>query len=194
MHDVNYHHLDQLTQEVESFGCNLSKLHSIKNLKRKVEWLSIRKLLQIPFDQAVDIVYNQQHKPFIKGAPLSLSISHSFERVGIYLKDSEPIGLDIQKVTDKIQRIKHKFLNNEEQDNLNIRETETLTIYWSLKEAAFKAYGINNIYLKDNIHILKYEAEGGIAVCKVQKDFYNEIFHLRFQLKDNYALAYVVNS
>lgn len=194
LHDVEYQNLEQLIKEVGSYGFEISHIQNIKNSKRKIEWLSIRKLLQTQFDHSIDIIYNDQNRPFIKNSNLSISITHSYERIGIYLKESDPIGIDLQKLTDKVKRIRHKFLNLEEQKELNLNDTNALTIYWSLKEAAFKAYGINNIFLKDNIHILKCDMSKGEAICKVQKDIYDKNLNLRFELKDNYALAYVVNS
>lgn len=194
IHEVNYKDLELLKQEVLSYGFNISNIEQIKNNNRKAEWLSVRKLLNTQFTSPIDIVYNDQNKPFIKNSDMSLSISHSHHRIGVYLKDSEPIGIDLQRVTKKIRRIKHKYLSAVEIKQLNHLNSDDLTIYWSLKEATFKAYGINDIFLKENIQIIELDSSSSEALCRVQKDAFNQIFKLKFELQDDYALAYVVNS
>ncbi len=194
LHDVQYDRTQELFAKVQEHACNLDRYKAITNEKRKVEWLSIRALLIDYFKRSVDITYNDQDRPFLVGSNHALSLSHSFEKVAIYFKEEEPVGIDIQKLTPKVDRIKNKFLSDEEIIMLNTEDIALLTLYWSIKEAAFKAYGINDIFLKDNIDILKFDLNSKTATCKVHHQFYNAIFHLEFDLVDNYSLAYIVNS
>jgi phosphopantetheinyl transferase len=191
---VDYTSFDKLILLLKSANINLDKLETISNLKRKTEWLTVRALLINHLKQNVDIIYDNENKPHLYNYPLAISISHSHERVAISLNNNDNNGIDIQLITDKIFRIKNKFLSTKELDNINNNDIKTLTAYWSLKEALFKVYGKNDIYLKDNIEILNYNPTNQSAIGLIKIKNYQKQLNLKVEFINNYTLAYIVNS
>jgi phosphopantetheinyl transferase (holo-ACP synthase) len=97
-------------------------------------------------------------------------------------------------ISDKIIRIKQKFLNAKEQ-SITSNDAEQLTIYWSCKEALFKVYGRKDAYLKENMSVTKVQfngtkgsAEGHIHINQHQSNHQIGLLKL-----GDYMMAYVVN-
>ena len=90
-----------------------------------------------------DITFNEHGKPLCDFC--FFSISHCDERVVCAFSD-EPIGVDIQKITDIESRKKYKFFNekenfyvNQDSDLLSMRYIEIFT----RKEATIKMLGLS---------------------------------------------------
>jgi phosphopantetheinyl transferase (holo-ACP synthase) len=109
---------------------------------------------------------------------------------------------EIEKQTIKIEKIKHKFLSEEELnsiDNWQLALGETnqpinlLTLLWCCKEAMFKWFGDGGIDFKDHLKIEKinWEGERGIAHCKVIKEKRIDLTVELLFIKGN-CLAWVV--
>lgn len=116
------------------------QMEAIKLEKRKKEWLATRILLRtLAKGKTLDFLPNG--KPILH--PNShISISHSGDLAGMALS-SQPVGLDIQGVDEKLLRIEKKFVNSSESSFLpdNAYRVEYLTVIWSVKEAVFKYFG-----------------------------------------------------
>ena len=112
------------------------------------------------------------------------------------------VGVDIELVTPKIDNIRDKFLNPEEQlmianiDSLqfNLLPAALLTAAWSIKESLFKWYGDGQVDFKKHLHInrIMLTSTRGIAACTFLKNKpVNLDVHFLF-LNDN-CLAWVVS-
>ena len=181
--------------EVQKRGFDTSYIYNIKNENRKYEWLNIRLLLSNAVENCSEIIYNEFGKPYLKNESTHISISHSKNKIAIITNKNNHTGVDIQFVHPKIMRIRNKFLSELELENIDNITNEKLTAYWSAKEALFKVYGKDDIFLKENIFIndFDFNPHGGILNGRLLlKDFPYE-FTLHYQLVDNYVLAYVVN-
>lgn len=150
---VNYLNFDALERRIRNSNFTFDHYYeSMTSLNRKFEWLSIRQLL-IELGDEIDIKYDEHGKPHFVQGKAHLSISHSRESIAVSMHASKPHGIDLQYLTSKIKRIKHKYLRDEELVNIDLESTEELSIYWSMKEALFKLYGKKDIFLKENIRI-----------------------------------------
>jgi phosphopantetheinyl transferase len=103
------------------------------------------------------------------------------------------VGIDIEIITPKVEKIKHKFLNEDELDNIqhSTLNTQHLTLLWCCKEAVFKWYGTAGVDFKEDIHLKPFEINAeGIINCEFVK---GEPFHLSIQYKffDGLCLAWV---
>ena len=117
-----------------------------KNNRRKKEWLSVRYLLSKICKDEVSIKYNEDGKPFLSNNKY-ISISHSGNYIGIIISNKKYIGLDIEKISNKLEKIKHKYLNKFELDIAakSNNPIETLTKFWCAKEAMYKLYSKKNL-------------------------------------------------
>ena len=84
-------------------------------------------------------------KPSLSKSNYHISLSHKFPYVAVIF-DKKKCGVDIEKIDNRVRKIKSKFLSDEE--NLVVGESlKKLVKYWSMKETAYKVNG-NTIPLK----------------------------------------------
>jgi phosphopantetheinyl transferase len=134
-------------EEPEDFFSNQTGLQSDKKSElRRLEHLGGRFLLMqvAPGLDLNNIVISHLGKPFLPGKELHFSISHSFPFIGVAIDEQKEIGIDVQTLQEKILRLQHKFLSQEEQMICDNR-TDKITLAWAAKEAAFKRYGLGAV-------------------------------------------------
>ena len=191
---VDYNVEKELFSILEKNNINLSSLSQIRNKKRSIEWMTVRVAIIEFFEEAVDIKYNKERKPSLTKSGYHISISHSHERIAISLNKSLLNGIDIQHISPKVDRIKNKFLIKSELENIKENDYINLTYYWSIKEALFKVYGKNDIYLKNHIQVVQFDSTKREACGTISAPNYYKKLNLKFELIDDYTLAYIVNS
>ncbi|MEQ8623486.1 MAG: 4'-phosphopantetheinyl transferase superfamily protein [Vicingaceae bacterium] len=192
---VNYNNSQELFEELKKNKIKLNQLAEFTNEKRKVEWMTIRYLLLQIHNELDDIIYDAHGKPHFKKSSSHLSISHSHNMVAVSIHEKEVCGIDIQLISDKIIRIKQKFLNSTEQ-SVTKNDPEQLTIYWSCKEALFKIYGKKDAYLKENMSVseIQFNGASGIANGYIHINQHQSHHKIELLKLENYMMAYVVNS
>ncbi len=75
---------------------------------------------------------------------LHCSVSHD-NRFAVAVADSEPLGVDVEKITENIVKCGRLYMNTEEQNLVQhspLGQTETALRVWSIKEAVAKATGM----------------------------------------------------
>ncbi len=96
-------------------------------------------------------------KPFLENEAYHFSISHCGEYAAVIVSSVNRVGVDIEIVSEKVKRIKDKFLSGEEQKRmLNTQYSlfnVQLTVAWSIKEAIFKWYGLGKVDFREHMHI-----------------------------------------
>ena len=124
---------------------------------KRLQHLAGRYLLPFLFDgfPLEEILIADTRKPFLENEQYHFSISHCGDYAAGIVSKKERVGIDIELVTARVERVKHKFttvdelffLNDEYKDFLeqfNLKEKieqEFLTMLWSAKESIFKWYG-----------------------------------------------------
>ena len=137
-------------------------------------------------------------KPFLPNEEYHFSISHCGDYAAVIVSKDHRVGIDIELVTPKVEKIKHKFLNEEEIELVNGQwsmvngEIRLLILLWCCKEAVFKWYGSGEVDFKDDIHLRPFDlnVDEGIISCEFVKD---EKFSLNIQyiFFDGLYLAWV---
>lgn len=173
----------------------LAQLALIKGRKR-VEWLAVRYLTHDLSGMASrsPILKDDMGKPYLSHEGLHLSISHSGDLAAAMLAPL-PAGIDIQYPVGKIERIAHKFLRAEEAASLSeAHRLEHLHVYWGAKEVLYKAYGRRALDFRAHIFIepFEFEASGGTASGKVEKDGFRALYDLRYEIVEGDILVYGV--
>jgi 4'-phosphopantetheinyl transferase EntD len=173
---------------------SLEKIAKMNN-RRKTEWLAARYLLQELLGKNVFCYSDEFGKPIIKNSDKHLSISHSKGLVTVMVSDFS-IGIDIQEMTSKIQRIAYKFMRNEESESLNLDNlSEHLHIFWGAKEALYKAYGKKELDFKAHIFVEPFAyLPKGETIGKVKKEGFEEHFNIFFEKIENYYLVFAEES
>lgn len=110
----------------------------INNEGRKKEWILVRVLLTEILQQRNTILHNKNGKPFIQNSEYNISVSHSRNFVCIIASKTEFAGVDVEQIADRVEKVKHKFLNSDELEWCTSLELQTTC--WSAKEAIFKLH------------------------------------------------------
>lgn len=132
-------------------------------------------------------------KPFLPDETYHFSISHCGGYAAVIVSKQYRVGVDIEAVTDKIQRIIPKFLTHAEQQLLQFDNiSKSATLLWSVKEAVYKWKSTGNVDFKKHITIKKIEPgyEEGTVSCL----FENAIpLQSHFLFFSNHSLTWVLS-
>jgi 4'-phosphopantetheinyl transferase len=132
---------------------------SFKSEIRKKQWLSYRLLLKkmLP-DEAHSLYYNTFGKPFLENSGMYLSISHSGDYSAVITSRTCPVGIDIERLKDRIHRIYERFLTPGEDRAIGeTNRLEKLYIAWGAKEALYKIHGKPEVDFQHDIHIGSFD-------------------------------------
>ena len=121
--------------------------------RRRLEWLAGKYLVQLLIDFKFKIVKDAFGKPHLAGSDLHISISHSSEYAAAIVSPN-PVGIDIQEVTPRLDRIAWRVMNANKLKQLSpTHRLDHLHTYWCAKEALYKAYGWRELDFRKNIVI-----------------------------------------
>jgi phosphopantetheinyl transferase (holo-ACP synthase) len=193
--------LDETTQELRERIClDLNGqvcLDSFKNEQRKKQWLGYRLLLQQLSEQdSVQVAYDENGKPFLPGSDFHVSVSHSGEYSVAIIDHNHPVGIDIEKIRDKIEKIKDRFLSAPELENIkNDNRLEMLHVCWGAKESLYKAYGQPDVDFKADIYLTHFD-----YLCKPTGQFPAQIrrgeslldFMVNYRKVEDYMLVWTI--
>ena len=127
---------------------------------RRLEWLSVRRLMH-ELGITSPIAYLPSGRPYLKDDERRISISHTRGYAAVALHADSPIGLDIEQRTDKVCRVKDKFLSHEEKLFLpsEKKNVESMLVIWTAKEALFKLVDKERIDFAGHFHVSPFELE-----------------------------------
>ena len=163
----------------------------ISNTERKKEWLTVRILLTELLQKRVEIDYTKHNKPFLVNSNLNISISHSRDFVAVIISNSYFPGVDIERISERVSKIKHKFLNSQELNWCN--GIKKLTICWSAKESVFKIFEKELDFHDMVISKFEYDADKGHFTIKVIKQGYEKNYPVHYRVIENNILTYCIS-
>jgi 4'-phosphopantetheinyl transferase len=150
----------QITESVEVLNAGLrlsdvdiNRLSAIKSDRRKKEWLACRNLLGAMTDTNFQITYDSIGKPLIENSDWHISMSHSGDYACVYLKKTNPCGVDIQILKKSLSKGMGFFINENEKKWIDSNDNSQMHLIWSAKEAAIKYTGNREIDFKNNIEL-----------------------------------------
>ena len=179
----------QLNEEEKAYVENLN------NGKRNLHWLSTRVLLRemLNTNGYIDCRGDEHGKPYLVNFPHQISLSHSFDYAAVMVSEDKPVGIDIELVKEKIERIADKFLSAEEQSFIDTsHRIEHLYICWCAKEAVYKLQGKRNVSFKDHIKLnpFPYSAEGSFG-ARLEAEQLCKTFEVNYERFNDYMIGYV---
>ena len=136
-----------------------SYLETLNNGKRNLHWLSTRVLLRkmMNTEQYIDCHTDEHGKPYLTNFPHHISLSHSYDYAAVMISEDKEVGIDIELVKTKIERIAHKFMSEDELAFISTEnKIEHLYICWCAKEAVYKLHGKNGISFRDHIDLTPF--------------------------------------
>ncbi|HVW94623.1 MAG TPA: 4'-phosphopantetheinyl transferase superfamily protein [Mucilaginibacter sp.] len=162
--------------------------------KRNLHWLGTRVLLRkmLRTDEYIDCKVDANGKPYLVNLPYHISLSHSFDYAAVMI-GKRPVGIDIEQVKQKVERIAHKFLRPDELTFINgADKIQQLYVCWCAKEAIYKCYGRKEVSFADNILLepFRFEGHGWVdaRLLKGETDIKYDVGYLQYE---DYMVGYV---
>jgi phosphopantetheinyl transferase len=190
---------EQLNQEVQLNEKNQVRLNGMKSEMHQRAFLSIRKLLALAGYSDFDLYYDEFGKPHLHSKNQNteyteVSITHSHHFSAIILSNQR-VGIDIEMQREKILKIAHKFVNDDEFNRLQKTNTpeyiKKLTVKWGTKEAIFKIKNEKGVSFKDHINVQPFELNEQEAIANLNFNGINQQFTIHFsELDTNFTLVY----
>ena len=150
--------VDELLEKLEKKELYLPHLEKITSEHRKKEWLSVRILLKEILGEEKTISYTSSGKPYLSDNSYQISISHTKGYVAVILHPQLSVGIDIEYISPRVQKIRSRFMSDEEELHLDKTLEEVhLLLHWSAKESLFKILGEENVDFKTELHISPFK-------------------------------------
>lgn len=132
---------------------------SFGNESRKKHWLSYRLILQeLLKTNTHKIIYDEYGKPGMPDFKGHFSVSHSGDYAAAVVSHENPVGIDIERIRERIERVTERFLSIEEMDKIgDDNRLEKFHICWGAKESLYKFYGKPEVDLQKDIHIEPFD-------------------------------------
>jgi len=161
---------------------------------RRLEWLAGRWAMHVLSGRAERgaCLKDEFGKPYLENSDYDISISHSREYIAV-MAGPKNVGVDIQKMVEKITRLAPKFLREVEMKNLNPDTAyEEMHVYWGAKECLYKAYGKKKLDFRAHIAIepFVFDPKGGKLKGWVKKEKFYQEYWLKYLLVNDFILVY----
>lgn len=168
-------------------------MHENLSAKREIETKGKEYLANYLLGDNCIIAYDDKGKPYLSGDLRHISISHSHDKLAIIVNENEATGIDIELIRDKVLKIKHKFLTNEELLEAN-DDVEKLLIYWAAKETLYKIYGLKEVDFIAHLFVKPFTKHNlGTIIGEINLPNFKETFELNYQILEDYVLVYASN-
>lgn len=144
---------DELHALCVKLGIDTSRSNGVKSERRAKEILAEYILIQHIFGNDAQLAHTDEGKPYIEGANHCISISHSEDAIAIATNETCVIGIDLEKPSEQILRVRQKFLNDNEQGFIHKDDLRMSLMAWTAKEAIYKAASTKGINFKEDIRL-----------------------------------------
>jgi 4'-phosphopantetheinyl transferase len=185
---------DELYSQLQLDEQEKAHYESLKIGKRNLHWLGTRVLLRkmLRTDEYIDFKVDGHGKPYLVNLPYHISLSHSFDYAAVMI-GKEPVGIDIELVKEKVERIANKFMRKEEMDFINPKDKiNQLYVCWCVKEAVYKCFGQKEVSFADNILLEPFNFEGhGYVNAHLHKGATRLDYTVGYLQYNGYMIGYV---
>ncbi len=167
-------------------------LEGFRSHNRKLEWLSVRALINEMTSTNSRIIYNEDRKPFLLDNSSHISISHSRKYTSILLGRFKKVGIDLEYMSHRISRIADRFINKNEKITSSPELLRYhLYIHWCAKEALYKICDKKNINFIKNLSIEPFTPDNeGIIKGTVNNIYGIDIYELFYRRMGEYVMVW----
>jgi 4'-phosphopantetheinyl transferase len=183
-----------------------ARLNSFQSSFRKKEWLCTRIMLSRMMGEGAAIVYDEFGKPHLQ--PLinqinminqrpqinqwSISVSHTKDFVAVLVANAPVAGVDIERISPRIDKIATKFLSSAEQERTPlINQRPYYYIIWGAKEVLFKIYGRGELLFKEHLLTEPFALnDSGTLTGNIKKGTVSKTFQISYLFMADLLLTY----
>ncbi|MEO5569853.1 MAG: 4'-phosphopantetheinyl transferase superfamily protein [Bacteroidia bacterium] len=191
---------ETLEELLETSHINENELKEVekKTVKRQLEWITIRLLLKqlLKTDEKILLDYDEYGKPHLNGIKKHISISHTKQFVAVIVHNKKKVGIDIEITAPRIEKIKHKFLSEKENEWTKGNDSlEKLFIIWGAKESAFKIYAEGGIEFRKMLEVNPFDyTEKGETFVTINKNIITCAYPVWWERLGELMMVYAVEN
>lgn len=185
---------DELLDILELNPFVIEEISHFSSSKRRLEYLASRCALNHLAGESKFISYLPSRRPYLADKTSQLSITHTGHYAAVITHRNREVGIDIERISDKVARVKAKFLSETELSHIDEKSEKTqLTILWAAKEAIYKVLGIEVIdFIKDiNIQPFQPYLDGEI-IADVKIENSTTEYNLTYKVYPEFVMVWVI--
>ena len=186
-------HFDESPKELAQMHPALSDMYvdlaaRYRHETRIMERLAIHALLMrmeglSAADELPIIGHEESGKPLLHDGRF-LSVSHTKGMAALMLSDNHPVGVDIEYVSDRVGRIAHMVLRD---DEVAVSVRQQLVV-WCAKEAAYKLFSSDRLaFAEMKVHPFEMDDSGTLCLTNLKRQ---SAISLYYQFEGDYVLVY----
>jgi len=183
----------KIEETEEFFLSNVPLQKEVTHPHKRLQHLAGRFLLQFLFpDFPYELIrIADTRKPYLPDEQYHFSISHCGDFAAAIVSSDLRVGIDIEIPSEKVERIKAKFLTEAEISKFETQNSGLLTLLWSAKEAVFKWYAAGKVDFRQHIQIASIHLNDEMIHCFFAKA--NQELTIYYRQFDHLAMAWVVS-
>lgn len=165
-------------------------LSRVKSKQRRLEWLSIRVVLQILTNDSKTIKHTPQGQPYLLDNSYQISISHSKDFAVVLLHKHKKVGVDIENYSNRVLKIENRFISDDEYIDPDNRILH-LILHWCAKETLYKLMDSTNIIFKEHLYIYPFQIkEKGLIKASESLSSEKAVFDIYYEVNDNFVITW----
>jgi phosphopantetheinyl transferase len=172
----------------------LAEFDTFRNDTRKRQWLAYRMLIREMLSMKYLLIYDADGKPHINEPWHFVSVSHSKDFAAVIVSKDKAVGIDVEVIHPRIEKVISKFLSEEEIAGLGtVKRLEQLYVYWSGKEALYKLDGKGAPDFSHQILFgpFEYETPGTVS-GRIIRPGDEKRFSVNYEEMSGYMLAFAI--
>ena len=169
---------DQLSENVLKTVVHKNYKSSSRRIEVMATYALLTSYLKTP---SVIIDHNSNGQPLLDG--FYISISHTNGYACVLLSTQKVVGIDIEYRSDRIERIRSKFLRSDE----SFISIEELLLVWSAKETLYKYFSADDLMFDE----MKVESisKSSLSMINLKTNEKKMVF---YSLTSDYVLTYII--
>ena len=175
----------QMTEAVDQLSAPASvDLSPLRSPRRKKETLTEYLLLKaLTGDDSLVIRHNEDGAPLVDG--YCVSLSHTEGWAAMMISRSHRVGVDIEYVSERVNRVASRFIRDDEQQSTLAERLIT----WCAKEAVYKYFTEQHLEFHE-MRLLPYDQEeaGEVTVENLRQQVR---VNISYEVSNSYVLAYL---
>lgn len=168
---------------------------SFNSEARIKEWHATRYLLFLLSKSSQSVVYTPEGQPYISDNSWKISLSHTKDYAAVLIHKSLAVGIDIETISPRVNRLADKFISSDEFIN-EAQPTIHRLLHWSAKETLFKLLVENPHRFKEDLIVEPFTPQLS-GMMKVQFRNGNNAaastYDIAYEVHDDYVLTWAMD-
>lgn len=163
------------------------ELASLKAEARRMEYVAVRVLLAALCGEEKQVLHHSSGKPYLADGSFQITISHTRGYVSVGLHPVCPVGIDIEYVSHRIEKVVSRFLRPDEQANSTVLQL----LHWSAKETLFKLLDCREVDFIHHLQVMPFaESSEGCFSAKEYRTPRQQLYEVRYKVHPEFVCTW----